>query len=536
MATVEEITQQGRELFSKRGGLLSLWQTLAENFYPERAEFTSSHTLGAEFGAELMSSHPVRARRELGDSISAILRPTTKDWFFVRTEGDWDSVPLDARAWLEKAQSIQRRSLAHHGSMFVQAAKDADHDFVTFGQAVIQRSKNKDGSGLLYRCWHLRDVAWCDDINGAVSTVYRKWDATAMDVVNTFGGRAHPRVHEKMEKARYDKMEIWHCVHPTGKVGKGTMPFESIYLDPANNHIMETVGMPDLGYVIPRWRKLSGTAYAISPATLTALPDARLLQAMVTVLLEAGEKAVNPPTVANKNVFGGAFSIYAGGTTWADMSDGRIQDHYGLLPTDKSGIPLGRDMAADLMNQIDDSMYLSKLRLPPAPSGGRTAYEVSKITEENIRQVLPLFEPMEMEYNAPLMEGTFDALLNMGAFGPLIEIPKSLQGASIQFTFESPLQGAIEAIKRQTLSEAVGVVAEAQQVDARSKYLIDVTVAARDVLNGIATPAAWIRSETEVKELSDGEAEEQMQAQSLIEDQRRANLAQTAGDTKPVSQ
>jgi len=163
------------------------------------------------------------------------------------------------------------------------------------------------------------------------------------------------------------------------------------------------------------------------------------------------------------------------------------------------------------------------LRLPPAPSGGRTAYEVAKITEENIRQVLPLFEPMEMEYNAPLMEGTFDDLLRMGAFGPLVEIPKSLQGASIQFTFESPLQGAIEAIKRQTLSEAVGVVAEAQQVDARSKYLIDVTVAARDVLNGIATPAAWIRSETEVKELADADAEAQMQA-----------LAQTTAGTAPA--
>lgn len=533
MATVEEIVQQGRELFGKRGSLLSLWQTLAENFYPERAEFTSTRTLGAEFGADLMSSHPVRARRELGDSISAILRPTTKDWFFVRTKGDWDAVPLDARAWLERAQQIQRRSLAHRASMFVQAVKDADHDFVTFGQAVIQRSKNKDGSGLLYRCWHLKDVAWCDDANGAIDTVYRKWDATVADVVNTFGTRAHPRVREKMEKARYGRVEVWHCVLPTGDPKK---PFESVYVDPANDHIMEAMGMPDLGYVIPRWRKLHGTAYALSPATMTALPDARLLQAMVTVLLEAGEKAVNPPTVANKNVFGGAFSIYAGGTTWADMSDGRIQDHYGLLPIDKSGIPLGRDMAEDLRNQIDDSLYLSKLRLPPAPSGGRTAYEVAKITEENIRQVLPLFEPMEMEYNAPLMEGTFDALLNMGAFGPLIEIPKSLEGASVQFTFESPLQGAIEAIKRQTLSEAVGVVAEAQQVDSRSKYIIDVTAAARDVLNGIATPAKWIRSETEVDDLANADAEEQMKAQDLVEQQQGANIAKTAGDTAPVAQ
>ena len=106
----------------------------------------------------------------------------------------------------------------------------------------------------------------------------------------------------------------------------------------------------------------------------------------------------------------------------------------------------------------------------------------------------------------------------------------------MQFTFESPLQGAIEAIKRQTLSEAVGVVAEAQQVDARSKYLIDVAVAARDVLNGIATPAKWIRSETEVEDLANADADAQMQAQDLVEQQQRANVAKTERDTAPVAQ
>jgi hypothetical protein len=44
-------------------------------------------------------------------------------------------------------------------------------------------------------------------------------------------------------------------------------------------------------YRIPRWQTVSGSQYSYSPATVAALPDARLIQAMTFTLLEAGEKA-----------------------------------------------------------------------------------------------------------------------------------------------------------------------------------------------------------------------------------------------------
>jgi hypothetical protein len=43
---VRELSQQGDKLFSKRQPLMSLWQTMAENFYPYRADFTTSAPLG----------------------------------------------------------------------------------------------------------------------------------------------------------------------------------------------------------------------------------------------------------------------------------------------------------------------------------------------------------------------------------------------------------------------------------------------------------------------------------------------------------
>jgi hypothetical protein len=54
---------------------------------------------------------------------------------------------------------------------------------------------------------------------------------------------------------------------------------------------------------------LPGLAYAYSPATVVALPDARLLQQMTLTLLEAGQKAVDPPLKATSEAIRAASTV-----------------------------------------------------------------------------------------------------------------------------------------------------------------------------------------------------------------------------------
>jgi hypothetical protein len=47
-----------------------------------------------------------------------------------------------------------------------------------------------------------------------------------------------------------------------------------------------------------------------------------------------------------------------------------------------------------------------------------TAYEASsKLWDDFIRESLPLFEPVQDEYNGNLCDGTFEDLLALGTFG-----------------------------------------------------------------------------------------------------------------------
>ena len=67
-----DLAKLGRKLLSDKGSLNSLHQEIAENFYPERADFTQQRWLGQDFAANLMSSYPVIARRDLAEQLSTM--------------------------------------------------------------------------------------------------------------------------------------------------------------------------------------------------------------------------------------------------------------------------------------------------------------------------------------------------------------------------------------------------------------------------------------------------------------------------------
>ena len=535
---LDYLKKQGDSLFTTRHNLLNLWQTLADNFYPERADFTTVRSLGEEFASGLMTSYPLLTRRDLGNSFGSMLRPTSKEWFKVVTD-NYEKIGADAKAWLEWATRLQKRAMYDKRAMMVRATSEGDQDFATFGQCAISVEMNMREMCLLYRCWHLRDVAWAEDEVGQVGTLYRKWKPTAISLQRTFGkDNIHPKVAEAIKnKQPLKEFNVWHCLIPvdhydgTDKNGKPfTTPFVSIYFDRTNNHEIECVGAHGIDYVLPRWQTVSGSQYAYSPATVAALPDARLIQSMTRVLLEAGEKAVDPPMVAVQDMIRSDISIYAGGITWVDADyDERLGDVLRPISQNTTGIPLGVDMSQGVMRMIREAFYLDKLALPP-PDARMTAYEVGHRVQEYIRQALPLFEPMEMEYNGRLCDLTFDVLQRYHAFGSPHDKPKELINTDVQFQFESPLREATERAKGQRFIESKEMLAHALDIDPGAKYVLDVNVALRDVFEGIGVPFKWTRSTEEAQALSAAE-QQSMQAQDQL-----AQMTEGAKAAKLISE
>lgn len=528
-ARLKDIDQQGNFLFSKKMPLLTLWQDLAENFYVERADFTALRSLSDTFADNLTTSYPLIARRDLGNMFSAMLRPTDKQWFYLKPMHDFQE-DNDSLRWMEWATQLQTRAMYDPDANFVRSTKEGDHDFSAFGQCVISIELNLRKNALLYRTWHLRDVAWCEGVEGKVDTVYRNFQMTAKNVIRLFPKTAHEKVRKLAEKEPYKEIKCRHVVVPSdmyyGK--KYRTPFVSIYYDCENGNILEETGSHVLGYVIPRWQTVPGSQYAYSPAAIAALPDARLIQAMTLTLLEAGEKAANPPLLAVQEAIRSDVSIFAGGITWVDGEyDGKLEEVLRPLSQDTSGIPLGIEMQRDVRASIAEAFFLNKINLPP-PTKEMTAFETGQRVSEYVRQALPLFEPMENEYNGAICEMTFDVLFRAGAFGPPDSIPQSLRGQSLNFKFESPLSAARESQQAQKFVETKNLLLEAAQLDQNAVKMIDVTAALRDALKSVS-PAKWVRSEREMDQIKQADAQQQQIAQTMAGVGGAAQVAEQAG-------
>lgn len=530
------------DLFTKRSTLVTRWQEIAENFYPERADFTYTTTIGNHFAENLMSSYPIQCRRDLGDQIGMMLRPSSKEWFHVSPK-DTARENNEAKRWLEMAGMIQRRAMYDRVSRFSRAVKEADHDFAAFGQTVISCRLNKNRDALLYRTWHLRDVVWMENMEGDIGLVARKWKPYLRDLMAIFGNKNHHDVSTEAEKTPYAECDCYHIICEAdmydgeGKTKAGQMPYWSIYYDVKHDHILEAVPTWNKEYIVPRWQTVSGSQYAYSPATIVALPDARLLQSMTYTLLEAGEKATNPPMIATVDAVRSDIAIYPSGITWvSEEYDERLGEALRPINQDYRNLPIGLEMQQDARGMLMRAFFLHKLTLPErAPE--MTAYEIGQRVQEYIRGAIPIFEPMEMDYNGQLCELTFEILMRNGAFGSPYDMPESLQGADIDFRFESPLHDLIEQQKGQKFMEMTGIISQAAALDQSVLALPDINVSVRDVLNGIQIPAAWVRNETTVEQMQDAHQAAQ-EAASLLAglEQGGKGVASLAKAEKDLSQ
>lgn len=512
---VKRLRQLADRLYSKKASLDSLWQEIADNFYPERASFTSTRSLGADFASNLISSYPILCRRDLQNQFGTMLRPTARPWFHTRLKYQ-DKVDNDTRMWLQAFEEAQRRAMYDPRSLFTKAKSQSDGDVATFGQAATSIELNKNADGLLYRTWHLRDMAWQENEEGVIGCIFRKWKAPALVLHRIFGDRVHETIKRALEKEPFKEFNYLHMVVEADMYDqKTTYPYYSIWYDCDHDVPVEEHPTWTKIYVIPRWQTVSDSQYSYPPAAVAALPDARLVQAMSWTILEAGERATYPPMIATIDAVKSDIGNYAGGTTWVDPDyDERLGDALRPVSQDFRGFQFGADLLNDARQMLYRAFYLDSLTMPQR-GPEMTAYEVSQRVQQYIRDALPLFEPLEAEDNAVTCEMTFELMMRAGAFGSPLSWPRALQGQEISFHFESPLHDAIEEQKGQKFLQSGQLISAAMQLDPTVVDIPDAHAALRDALAGIGIPANWTRSESEVKQLQDKREQQQQAAQLL---------------------
>src|SRR3990167_8249825 len=386
---------------------------------------------------------------------------------------------------------------------FSRAAKESAHDFATFGNAVIKFGLNVAGDGLLFKNYHLRDNVWSENAEGKIDCNHRNWEPTARQLAHYFPDKISENVCRASTKDPEKTFACRHVVLPSRLYSVESknarkFSFYSLYVECESETVLEEVGLNYFCYVIPRWHTVAGSPFGISMATSIVLPDGRTTQVVVRTLREAGEKYTDPPMIAVMDAIRGDLGLYAGGVTTADIEyDERLGEVLRPVTRDKGGMPIGFEIAAALKEDIRSGFFLDKITLPITDKA-KTAFEVRRIVEEHIRAQTPIFDPIEEQF-APLYEGTFQVLREAGVF-PLHEMPESLAGSDIRFSFLSPLSDLADQREAETYVDVRDrILMPVAQIDQSQLANVDWTESTRDAMRAAGWKQKWFKPKEEVE-------------------------------------
>lgn len=538
-----DILARSEFAFQKQSILLPFWQEIADNFYPERAHFTMSDRAPGNFADGLSTSYPLIVRRDLGDTFASQLRPEGVEWGEVKTNRPDEAIDETGRKYLQMMSKIERKAMYDKSAQFNRATKQADHDYAAFGNSVISCEVNLKAVSLLYRNWHLRDMAWLENAEGQICFITRKWDPTAIDLYKRFGpDGVHPNVKKMVEedggRNAYKCVPVRHIMimsddyapSQPGPAGKWTQPWVSIYLDTENHHPLEEVGKSTSYYIIMRWQTVSGSPYAFSPAVTCGLPDGRLLQAQAYTLLRAGQMAVDPPRIAVGEAFRGDLSLFPGSVSWVDYEyDGKLEEVLRTIGAEKNQFPVGFSINERTEAMLREAFYLNKLVLPQR-GPEMTAEEARFRVQEYVRQASPLFAPMIDDCNGQIWDHTFVNLRGVNAFGPPEAVPDSLKGAQVDYKFVSPLLQSQEQELPRIYLDSLQLCEAARPYDPAAPKMLNPQKALRAALRGRGTPADWMVDEDDMEELSAQMAQQQAVEAAAGQVAGAAGVAQQVGE------
>lgn len=589
--SITDLIKLGDGMFHdmRRTMFMRKWQELAEEFYPERANFFGRYAFTTQHVDYITDNTPWRNRRDLANALSILLRPDGQKWFLARPKDEWRKNEI-TNAWLDAQSDVMRNYVYSKNSNFRVQWNLGDNDFVVFGNAVTAMTENSKGNGFKWETFHLRDCAWEEDEDGVVNHLHRQMQIPLAKWRRMFGAHSMTEGMLKTLKTNPSEQETIHvaCLPvdefdmiTAGKIQKRRTDhkFIMVYYDPKQKKALKTRLYHEFPYIVRRWFRTEGP-YGDSPAAMHDLVNARMLQAQSGAVLDATELAVNPPMLASQEFVSGDVLLRPGAVNWVSANyDQKLGDAIRPLVTG-ANLPVGLETIKDTREQSAATWYINKLSLP-ATTKDMTAYEVEQILEEYNRSIKPVVQPFQDDNKQALdllftalmrktqeIEGASAKLAQMqsgmpspeseqnnlladlgieqaapqiyGPFSPLAAIPPKLRDewtgelTDLDFEFDGPLEIAYRKIEAGNIKRGLASLGEIAKLKPDVVDNVDIDTAVRDALQADSFKSKYLyKVETVEKKRAQMQAK-QAQAEKLAMAEKMSSMAGNAAKALPA--
>lgn len=518
-----ELLKRSDRRFARRAPLDSFRQEIALHFCPWHASWTTELQWGEDFASHLVDGTPLLLARDFVGQIGSMLRPPGKQWFWLRTPSERVNNDVAARGYLDWRSGQMMRIMTDRVTGFHRSTKIADEFFGWFGDAVLATDLAADQASVRLHAYHTKDCVWVVGHENRVDTISRREMMTVRNVLRRFGmpgDTVHPKVREVYDKDPDTEIEVRHEVLPCedydgykvgGRLRRSNSKWCSVWVDVQNKHVMRETDWRTFRYVVPRWVTLPHMPYAISPATTVALPDARLLQQQALALLEAAEKAVNPPLIATHDAVRGPIQLQAGGVTWLDRNyDEKTGEALRPMALGKN-FGIGAESLIRTEQQLSKAFFLDILRMPDTRSSKSTV-EIQFRIDEYVRAALPLFAPMQSEYSEALLFEIDHLIDEAGGYdgADVPDVLRTLDREQMTYAWDNPLGQMIERAKVQSVSEVAQLGQAVAALEAAAAQAPSLRLANTEAMfkeGAISLGAAsWLHDEDEARAMQEDDA------------------------------
>jgi hypothetical protein len=479
------------------------WQQIADVFLP-RKDFTLPLRKGELRRRRLSSSVPGIALARGAGLIVAYMIDNTRP--FIKANVGRGLVaagrPTDldgaATGYLERLEwSVFDRMMLPQSGFLTNLSRTAI-EYVGFGSAVLWTGR-KRGFGPSYMGRPLRACWIGQDEEGRTDTLFYQFCLPLWKAVMRWPDHGIGKWRDDMSDEQKCRREVTivHAVFPRqggiyGAVSENK-PFAECFVAFDEKRVVAEKGYDSFPYAVPRLDVEEGSAYGTGLAW-KVLPEALVLNALVTGAENALELRLNPPLLYPARMFGkpldrrpGAANAYDGAGLGFQTADKAIQK------LEVSGDPqVGLTYVQALQQNIEQAFFIDWMRL--RDSGNMTAEEVRARTDMRLRSMSAFVPGLDRDLFGPTADRTLAVMI---AEGQVPTPPAQLSGVDVDWDFAGPLAIAQLKGQAQSISDLFDVALKARELDPAAPYAVAVEEGMRAVAEALGAPPTVMRSRAE---------------------------------------
>lgn len=452
-------------LKTERASWFTHWQEISTRLLPRAGRFfVQDRNKGNKRHNQIYDSTATQALSVLVAGMMSGMTSPARPWFRLTTGDDDLDAYQPVKVWLDKVSRLMLKIF--QSSNTYRALPSMYEELGSFGTAASIMVPDFQ-SVIHHHPLTAGEYAITTDWRGDVTTLYREFQKTVGQVVKEFGYRAcSPTVQNLYDRG---SLEAWitliHAIEPRAdrdpsKSDPLNMPWRSVYFEIGGNqqHCLRESGFKRFPVLAPRWVVRGGDIYGESPA-MTALGDINQLQHEQLRKAQGIDYQTKPPLQAPTSMKNRDVEMLPGGITYVDSAN----PHGGIRSAFEAQINLNYllEDIRDVRDRIRGCFFADLfLMLANQTDTRMTATEVAERHEEKLLMLGPVLERLQNELLDPLIENTFDAIIDAGITPPP---PEELQGRPLNVDLIGMLAQAQRAVGTNSIDRFVGNIGAVAQ-------------------------------------------------------------------------